>query len=317
MFQNNYWSDIGDWSSFLLAHMASLVNDQRNYIYLPPELKQQHGDAFILADENDEDLASSLNDIVCHIQTLEDGNPPYVSDFDDACVWIRSIPDHFDKCMEYFSLVLCVITDNLLRSRYFADAALLSSLNQHEDAFIPVFANREECRRIRENHNFSERLPSLYRLIKPLYLDDQARNVEILKKLFNSHLKKKVSRIQHQKQQIQQALHEMQCPISNGTSQNPTSSQEFQYPHSESDGELFETDCPARSSLQKENIKSPIDLKSEIKAETEVSNGDSNGDKHVNASRLFFPLNLQNYKRVLIVGAAALAAYYMLRNGSK
>ena len=123
---------------------------------------------------------------------LDNNCPAHVEPWEDALIWIQNRFDNLDKCMGYFTLILCIMTQNLLDNRFFADAAFIECLESKKDVFIPIYVSKDNYQSLSKSGKLA-RLPSIYKTVKPLYLDD-INIIRNLKKLFNFHLNKKLKR---------------------------------------------------------------------------------------------------------------------------
>ena len=137
-----------------------------------------------------------LQDELCRkitaIGNLKNNHPAHVKLWENALCWIRSKVDNLDKCMDYFTLILCIMTQNMLEDRRFADAAFIACLESKQEVFIPIYASKDNYEFLSQSGQFA-RVPSIYKTVRPLYLDD-INIIRNLENIFNFHLDKKLKR---------------------------------------------------------------------------------------------------------------------------
>ena len=201
-----------------MERVASDVMDTRYFqARLPPELKQEHGDGVIMygdsmydvCDEQSFEALEEFEEKLRQVHTLGDGKPPIVPRWDDALPWVQRKADALELTPDYYTLVFCIITESLLKRRDYADALLISFIEDisKKNKFVPVYQSRNEMKRLKNEHDGSQikLLPGLFNIHNPLFLDG-ANGVSTLMSLLNAHLNEKMARQDEQRRDTEQEV---------------------------------------------------------------------------------------------------------------
>ena len=201
-----------------MERVASDVMDKRYFqARLPPELKQEHGDGVIMygdsmydgCDEQSFEALEEFEEKLRQVHTLDDGKPPIVPRWDDALPWVQRKADALELTPGYYTLVFCIITESLLKRRDYADALLISFIEDisKKNKFVPVYQSRNEMRRLKNEYDASDvrLLPGLFNVHHPLFLDSTNALAKLMG-LLNAHLNEKKARQDKQQSDIEKEI---------------------------------------------------------------------------------------------------------------